>query len=178
MGRVRPACAAFSISVRKEYAVAIQRRLERRDTAELLTGSHCLVARADLPDDFEDYRALFGGVSRGVFGCRRTLGIIGTISDVQEMPARTTARRSGAGRGGARFLSSTISSSNSTIEERVLYDGFAVRPCRFRMRPMTIRPKRTTRSIYEDRDAFDISPHVRFRDGRIDHEARPGMRRA
>ena len=71
----------------QEYAVQFS-GVSKRDTAELLTGSHCLVARADLPDDFEDIVRSSAEYLSGFLVVDEVLGDIGTISDVREMPAQ------------------------------------------------------------------------------------------
>lgn len=70
-----------------EYAVEFD-RVKDRDTAELLMGSHCLAARSDLPEDFEDFMHSSADYLAGFLVVDSTLGTIGTIEDVQEMPTQ------------------------------------------------------------------------------------------
>lgn len=71
----------------EEYAVQFG-GVSKRDAAELLAGSHCLVARADLPQDFEDIIRSSAEYLSGFLVVDELLGEIGAISDVQEMPTQ------------------------------------------------------------------------------------------
>ena len=71
----------------EEYAVQFG-GVSKRDTAELLTGSRCLVARTDLPQDFEDIIRSSAEYLSGFLVVDELLGEIGAISDVQEMPTQ------------------------------------------------------------------------------------------
>lgn len=70
-----------------EYAVEFD-KVRDRDTAELLTGSHCLLAYDDLPDDFDDILHANAEYLEGFLVVDRTLGEIGRIADVREMPTQ------------------------------------------------------------------------------------------
>ncbi len=70
-----------------EYAVEFD-CVKDRDTAELLAGSHCLVARADLPENFEDIVRSSAEYLAGFVVVDETLGEIGSIVDVREMPTQ------------------------------------------------------------------------------------------
>lgn len=59
-----------------------------RDTAELLVGSHCLVSRAQLPDDFEDLLRSDASQVGGYRVIDENLGLLGPVVDVLEMPTQ------------------------------------------------------------------------------------------
>ncbi|MFR4999361.1 MAG: ribosome maturation factor RimM [Slackia sp.] len=70
-----------------EYAVEFD-KVRDRDAAELIAGSHCLISYDDLPDDFEDILHANAEYLEGFLVVDRTLGDIGRIVDVRDMPTQ------------------------------------------------------------------------------------------
>lgn len=59
-----------------------------RDTAERLVGSHCLVARELLPDDFDELLRADAGHVGGYRVIDEALGELGPVVEVREMPTQ------------------------------------------------------------------------------------------
>lgn len=59
-----------------------------RDTAERLVGSHCLVARELLPDDFDELLRADAGHVSGYRVVDEALGELGPVVEVREMPTQ------------------------------------------------------------------------------------------
>ena len=68
-----------------DYLVAFS-QVEDRDTAESLVGSHCLLSREQLPDDFDDLLRADATHVSGYTAVDEELGMLGPIVDVREMP--------------------------------------------------------------------------------------------
>lgn len=71
----------------EEYLVEFS-GVKDRDTAETLVGSHCLASRSQLPDDFEDILASDVSHVDGYRVVDVSLGILGPIVEVREMPTQ------------------------------------------------------------------------------------------
>lgn len=70
-----------------EYCVEFD-KVRDRDTAELLAGSHCLVSCSDLPENFDDILHTNAEYLDGFLVIDRSLGEVGRIVDVREMPTQ------------------------------------------------------------------------------------------
>ncbi|MDO5043373.1 MAG: 16S rRNA processing protein RimM [Slackia sp.] len=70
-----------------EYSVEFD-KVRDRDTAELLTGSHCLVSYADLPENFDEILHTNAEYLDGFLVVDSVLGEIGHIIDVRAMPTQ------------------------------------------------------------------------------------------